>query len=103
MSFLLQQQLNIYLCINVVPCPSQRLSSDIIVHTAPFADIKKFNQTLSEILFKLKNNSEFKNVQDIILLEDVNINLLNHASHSDTGIYLDTLLLNGFNSYTNIK
>ena len=64
-------------------------------NTAPFADIKKFNQTLSEILFILKNNSEFKNAQDIILLGDVNINLLNHASHSDTGIYLDTLLENG--------
>ena len=64
-------------------------------NTAPFADIKKFNQTLSEILFILKNNSEFKNAQDIILLGDININLLNHTSHSDTGIYLDTLLENG--------
>ena len=25
-------------------------------NTAPFADIKKFNQTLSEVLFILKNN-----------------------------------------------
>ena len=40
-------------------------------------------------------NSKLKNAQDIILLGDVNINLLNHASHSDTGIYLDTLLENG--------
>ena len=39
---------------------------------------------------------EFKNEQDIMLLGDVNINLLNHASHTDTGIHMDTLLDNGY-------
>ena len=53
--------------------------------------IKKSHQTISETLFKLKNDYEFKNAQDISLLGDVNVNPLNHASHSDTGSYLDTL------------
>ena len=43
----------------------------------------------------MKNDNEFENAQDIILLGDVNINLLNHASLSDTGLYFDTLLENG--------
>ena len=35
-------------------------------------------------------------MQDITLLGDVNINLLNNASHTDKRIYLDTLLENSF-------
>ena len=62
----------------------------------PFADMKKSDvPNIKWVIIQIEKR-EFKFAQDIILLGDVNINLLNHASHSDTGIYLDTLLQNGF-------
>ena len=65
-------------------------------NTAPFADVKKCNEILNDIYHKLKTNSQYKNAKDVILVGDLNINLLNHASHSDTSIYLDNLFEHGF-------
>ena len=54
-----------------------------LANIAPYANIKYFNQTISDIFSKIK--SEF------ILAGDMNINLLNYTNHIDTGLYLDTL------------
>jgi hypothetical protein len=64
-------------------------------NTAPYADLKRCNTLLNEILAKLKSNPEYKNAKDIMLVGDVNIDLLKTGSHSDSGVYLDTLLENG--------
>ena len=55
--------------------------------------MKQFNQTLENILCTIK--TEFKNVQDVILVGDYNIDLLKHTNHNETQNYLDTLLKNG--------
>ena len=65
-------------------------------YTAPFADITKSNQIISDIFMQLNINDKFKNAKDVILVGDLNINLLKHSTHADTGIYLDTLLENGY-------
>ena len=64
-------------------------------NTAPFADLKRCNNLLNEILGKLKSSPEYKNAKDIIIVGDVNIDLLKTGSHSESGVYLDTLLENG--------
>jgi len=48
-----------------------------------------------QILGKLKSSPDYKNAKDIIIIGDVNIDLLKTGSHSDSGVYLDTLLENG--------
>ena len=62
-------------------------------NTAPHADIQRSIMILEDILNKIKTN--FKNAQDVILSGDLNLNLLNHKTHRETGQYLDILLENG--------
>ena len=63
-------------------------------NSAPFADIKYFNQALKDILLKIKSEQSLKNAQEIIIVGDMNINLLKHSTHLETGSYLETLLEN---------
>ena len=63
-------------------------------NSAPFADIKYFNQALKDILIKIKSEQSLKNAQEIIIVGDMNINLLKHSTHLETGSYLETLLEN---------
>ena len=65
-------------------------------NSAPYADIKRFNVILNEILDKIKSKTEYKNVKDIIICGDMNIDLLKSNSHNESGTYLDTLLQNCF-------
>ena len=60
-------------------------------NSAPHANIKYFNQTISDIFSKIKSD-----VNEVIVAGDMNTNLLNHTNHIDTGLYLDTLLENSF-------
>ena len=60
-------------------------------NSAPHANIKYFNQTISDIFSKIKSD-----VNEVIIAGDMNTNLLNHTNHIDTGLYLDTLLENSF-------
>ena len=62
----------------------------ILYNTAPLADIKKYNQTISEIFFKLKNDNEFKNAQDIILLNSLQQNRFLHQYLIIRPLYLIT-------------
>jgi hypothetical protein len=64
-------------------------------NTAPFADLKRCNDLLCEIIEKLKSNPDYKNAKDIVICGDMNIDLLKTESHSGSAIYLDTLLENG--------
>ena len=57
-------------------------------NSAPCANIKYFIQTLSDIFSKIKSDPNFKNVNEVILVRDMNINLLNHTNHIDTGLFL---------------
>ena len=61
-------------------------------NTAPFADIKRFNLILKEILEKIKSKIEYKHFKDVIICGDMNIDLLKTHAHNDSGTYLDTLL-----------
>ena len=65
-------------------------------NTAPYADVKYFNQTIREIFSKIRSDPCLRNAQDVILVGDMNINLLKHTLHSDTETYLDTLLENNY-------
>ena len=64
-------------------------------NTAPLADLKRCNDLLCEIIEKLKSNPDYKNAKDIVICGDMNIDLLKTESHSDSAVYLDTLLENG--------
>ena len=48
---------------------------------SPYVNIKYFNQTISDIFSKIKSDPNFKNVNEVIVVGDMNINLLNHANH----------------------
>ena len=61
-------------------------------NTMPFANIKRFNTILLEIFEKIKSNVELKNIKDVIICGDMNIDLLKSYSHLDSGTYLETLL-----------
>ena len=65
-------------------------------NTAPYADMKYFNQTIREIFSKIRSDPTLRNAQDVVLVGDMNINLLKHTLHCDTETYLDTLLENSF-------
>ena len=62
-------------------------------NSAPYADLKRFNVILNEILDKIKSKKEYKNVKDIIICGDMNIDLLKSDSHNDSSTYLDTLTI----------
>ena len=64
-------------------------------NSAPFADIKRCNNILKEMLDKRKSNKDLKNAKDIIICGDFNIDLLKSQSHIGSGVYLDTLLEQG--------
>ena len=64
-------------------------------NSAPFADIKRSNTILKEMLDKLKSHKDLKNSKDIIICGDFNIDLLKSQSHIGSGVYLDTLLEQG--------
>ena len=42
-------------------------------NSAPYANIKYFNQTISDIFSKIKSDPNFKNVNEVILVGDTNI------------------------------
>ena len=52
-------------------------------NSAPYANIKYFNQTISYIFSKIKSDPNFKNVNEVILVGDTNINLLNNTKQMD--------------------
>ena len=52
-------------------------------NSAPYANIKYFNQTISDIFSKIKSDPNFKNVNEVILVGDTNINLLNNTKQMD--------------------
>ena len=64
-------------------------------NTAPFADLKRANYELNEILEKIKSYPIYKKCFDINLVGDFNIDLLKSKSHTDTSSYLDSLLEHG--------
>ena len=55
------------------------------------ANIKRFNELLTDQLNKLKENNLSR---DLTLIADFNMNLLNYSKHNDTSNYVDFLLNN---------
>ena len=62
-------------------------------NSALHANIKYLDQTISDISSKIKSNPNFKNVHEA---GNMDINLLKHTNHINTGLYLDTLIENSF-------
>ena len=52
-------------------------------NSAPYANIKYFNQTISDIFSKFKSDPNLKNVNEVTLVGDMNINLLNNTKQMD--------------------
>ena len=42
-------------------------------NSAPYANIKYFNQTISDIFSKIKSDPNFMNINEVILVGDTNI------------------------------
>ena len=64
-------------------------------NTAPYANIHRFNEILKETLQKIKSNAAYKNLKDIVICGDVNIDLLKTTSHDESANYLDNMFENG--------
>ena len=62
-------------------------------NTGQLASIKKFNDNLSEIIHKIRNDVDLCK-SELILVGDTNVNLINYESHKDTSNYLEILLSN---------
>jgi hypothetical protein len=57
-----------------------------VIYRPPNTDINDFNETLSELLTKIKNENK-----TVYLLGDFNINLLEHQNHLPTSDFIDSM------------
>ena len=64
-------------------------------NSAPFADVKRSNTLLNEIIENIKSKPDYRNAKEYFICGYLNIDLLKYETHQDTCSYLDTLLLNG--------
>lgn len=60
-----------------------------VVYRPPNSDVEIFNDTLNELLTKVKNEKKY-----CCLMGDFNLNLLNHETHAGTCQFLDILYSN---------
>ena len=77
-------------CIFVEAIPSKKVLVGVI-YRPPGKSIDYFNEQL-KLIFEKLNHIRYP----CYLMGDVNINLINHASHKSTGDYLDLIYSNGF-------
>ena len=64
-------------------------------NTGPTANLRKFIETLDEILTKINNDPELRKCEDIQIMGDLNIDLLQYKTHSLTGQYVNMLFNHG--------
>ena len=64
-------------------------------NTGQLANLRLFIERLNTIIATILSDPVLKKCDNIQLVGDFNINLLNYKSHSDTSLYVDSLLANG--------
>ena len=60
------------------------------------ANLRTFSDKLAEICTLIENYPKLSRCEDVQLLGDFNIDLLQYKSHSQTGLYVNTLLGHGY-------